>query len=83
MKLTQSVYEVHTRLVCDAVSDCLAEEHANVKEGGRSDGEALLAVPNNVPLVGTQAVVGVLLEEDKETTPIKCVTVPKPQEQQL
>lgn len=52
--------------MCDAVSDCLAEEEANVIEGGSSDGEALLAVPNNVPLVWTQAVAGELWEEEGE-----------------
>lgn len=44
--------------MCDAVSGGLAEEEADVIEGGSSDGEALLAAPNNVPLVWTQAVVG-------------------------
>lgn len=52
--------------MCDAVSDCLAVEEANVIEGGSSDGEALLAVPNDVPLVWTQAVVGELWEEGGE-----------------
>lgn len=63
----------------DAASGCLAVEEANVIKGGSSDGEALLAVPNNVPLIWTQAVVGELWEE--KTTPIKCCTVPKSQEQ--
>lgn len=52
----------------DAVSDCLAEEEANVIEGGSSDGEALLAIPNNVPLVWTHAVIGELWEDREEDT---------------
>lgn len=47
----------------DAICDCLAVEEANVIDGGSSDGEALLAVPNNVPLVWTQAEVGELWED--------------------
>lgn len=47
----------------DAVHDCLAVEEANVIDGGSSDGEALLAVPNNVPVVRAQAEVGELLED--------------------
>lgn len=50
----------------DAVSDCLAEKEADVIEGGSSDGEALLAVPNNVPMVRTQAVAGELWEKGGE-----------------
>lgn len=46
----------------DAIGDCLAVEEANVIEGGSSNGESLLAVPNNVPLVWTQAVAGELWE---------------------
>lgn len=52
--------------MCDAVSDCLAVEEADVIEGGGSDGEALLAVPNDVPLVWTHAVAGKLWEEGGE-----------------
>lgn len=47
----------------DPVNSCRAEERADVKEGGSSDGESLLAVPNNVPLVWTQALVGELWQE--------------------
>lgn len=49
--------------MCHTVSGCLTVEEADVVEGGSSDGEASLAVPNNVPLVWTQAVVGVLYAE--------------------
>ena len=52
--------------MCNTVSDCLAEEEADVIEGGCSDCEALFAVPDNVPLVWTQAVVGELWEEGGE-----------------
>lgn len=65
--LTWSVYKVYTGLVRDAICDCLAEEEADVIDGGRSDGEALLAVPNNVPVVRAQAEVGELLEEKDNT----------------
>lgn len=51
------------RLVRDAISDGLTEEEADVIEGGGSDGEATSAVPDDVPLVGTQAAVGELWEE--------------------
>jgi len=49
------VYKVSTRLVFNSVDEGLAEEEADVMEGGCSDGEALLTVPHNVPLVWTQA----------------------------
>lgn len=49
--------------MCDTISDGLAEEEAGVIQGGTSDGETLCAVPDNVPLVWTQTVVGVLWEE--------------------
>lgn len=37
----------------DAIGDCLAKEEADVMEGRGSDGESLLAVPDDVPLVWT------------------------------
>lgn len=57
---TWSVHKVHVRLVRDAVDDRLAKEEADVLEGGRLDGEALCAVPDDVPLVETQLSVWVL-----------------------
>lgn len=49
------MYEVFTRLVFDFVTSGLAEEEADVKEGGSFDSEASPAVPDNIPLVWTQA----------------------------
>lgn len=51
------MHQVAARFVRDVVDDRLAEKHGDVEEGGASDSEALPAVPNNVPLVWTQAVV--------------------------
>lgn len=51
---TWSVHKVIVRLVRDAVDDRLAKEEADVVEGGCLDGEALCAVPDDVPLVETQ-----------------------------
>lgn len=50
----------------DYVTSGLAEEEADVKEGGRSDCEASPAVPDNVPLVWTQAVAAVLWKRQGE-----------------
>lgn len=65
--LTWSVYKVVTRIVFHAISDGLAVEEADVIVGGRSDGEALLAVPDNVPLVWFKAKVGELWEDRDNT----------------
>lgn len=45
------------------MSDGLAVEQADVIEGGSSDDEAPLAVPDNIPLVWSEVLVGVLLEK--------------------
>ncbi len=66
--------------MCDAVNDCLAEKEADVIKGGSSDGEALLAAPNNVPLVWTQAVAGELWRGEEKITPIRYFTISKSME---
>lgn len=48
--------------MCDAIGDCLAAEDASVIDGGSSDGEPLLAVPNDVSVVWLQALVRKLWE---------------------
>lgn len=50
-----------------AISDGLAVEEADVIVGGRSDDEALLAVPDNVLLVWSKAMVGELWEDRDNT----------------
>lgn len=50
--------------MCDAINDGLAEEEADVIEGGRPDGEPLLTAPDDVPLVRTQAVAGELVRNN-------------------
>lgn len=49
------MYQVAARFVRDVIDARLAEKHGDVEEGGASDSEALPAVPNNVPVVWTQA----------------------------
>lgn len=58
--LTWSVYQVAARFVRDVIDAGLTEKDGNVEEGGASDSESLSAVPNDVPLVWTQANVTVL-----------------------
>lgn len=57
---TWPVDDVDARLVRHAVDEGLAEEEVDVVEGGSPDGEAPPGAPHDVPLVGTQAVVGEL-----------------------
>lgn len=66
--LTWSVHKVFMWLVCDTISDGLAEEEADVMDSGSLNGKALFAVPDNVPLVWTQTLVGELWEEGGNNT---------------
>lgn len=58
--LTWSVYQVAARFVRDVIDAGLTVKEGNVEEGGASDCESLSAVPDDVPLVWTQAKVTVL-----------------------
>lgn len=58
--------------MCHTISDGLAVEEADVIEGGRSDDEALLAVPDNVPLVWAKAKAEELWEDRDRDNPAEC-----------